>query len=105
MKVGPVSSDLQPAGFGGGQGVFVGLGGSQGAGRIQLHQIISFEHTFNIKGRADTLRPFGRLRQTDNTTLILTTPPTDAETALARIDRSRSRGRHGLAVIVMTASL
>jgi hypothetical protein len=53
MQVGPVCSDLESAGFGGGQGVFVGLGGGQGAGRIQLDQII-FEHTFNIKGGPDT---------------------------------------------------
>jgi hypothetical protein len=33
--------------------VLVGLCGSQGCGRIQLHQII-FEHAFNIRGKADT---------------------------------------------------
>jgi hypothetical protein len=35
-----MSGDLEPPGFGGDQGVFVGLGGGQGAGRIQIHQII-----------------------------------------------------------------
>jgi hypothetical protein len=40
----PVRRDVEPAGFGGGQGVFVSLGG--GAGRIQFHQmILIFEHT------------------------------------------------------------
>jgi hypothetical protein len=54
MEVGPMSGELEPPGFGGDQGVFVGLGCGQGAGRIQLHQIIIFEHTFNIKPRGDT---------------------------------------------------
>ena len=45
--------DLQAANFGGDQGVFVGLGSGQGAGRIQLHQII-FEHAFNIWPKGDT---------------------------------------------------
>jgi hypothetical protein len=49
MQVGPMSSELQPSGFGGDQGVFVGLRGGQSAGRIQLHQIIIIEHTFNIR--------------------------------------------------------
>jgi hypothetical protein len=44
VQVGPMRGELQPADFGGDQGVFVGLSGSQSAGRIQLHQII-FEHT------------------------------------------------------------
>ena len=48
VQVGPMRSDLESSGFGGDQGVFVGLRGGQGAGRIQLHQII-FEHTFNIR--------------------------------------------------------
>ena len=48
VQVGPMSSNLQPAGFGGDQGVFVGLSRGQGAGRIQPHQFI-FEHTFNIR--------------------------------------------------------
>ena len=39
--------DLQPPRFSGHQGVFLRLRGSEGAGRIQLDQII-FEHTFNI---------------------------------------------------------
>jgi hypothetical protein len=47
MEVGPMGGELQPSGFGGDQDVFVGLGGGQGAGRIQLHQIIIIEHTFN----------------------------------------------------------
>jgi hypothetical protein len=47
MQVGPVGGDLEPAGFGGGEGVFVGLGCGEGVVRIQLHQII-FEHAFNI---------------------------------------------------------
>ena len=35
--------------------VFAGaLRGGQGAGRIQLHQIIIIEHTFNIRRSADT---------------------------------------------------
>ena len=50
-----MSGDLKPADFGGDQGVFVGLGSGQGAGRIQLHQvIIIIEHTFNIRLEADT---------------------------------------------------
>jgi hypothetical protein len=53
MQVSPMCSDAEAAGFGGDQGVFVGLGGSQGCGPIQLHQII-FEHAFNIRGNADT---------------------------------------------------
>ena len=47
MEIGPMCCDLQPPSFGGDQGVFVSLGSCQGAGDIQLHQII-FEHTFNI---------------------------------------------------------
>jgi hypothetical protein len=42
-----VVGDLEAAGFGGDEGVFVGFCCGQGAGRIQLHQII-FEHAFNI---------------------------------------------------------
>jgi hypothetical protein len=50
-----MSGDLEPPGFGGDQGVFVGLGGGQGAGRIQLHQIIIIiEHAFNIRRITDT---------------------------------------------------
>jgi hypothetical protein len=50
-----MSGDLEPPGFGGDQGVFVGLGGGQGAGRIQIHQIIIIiEHTFNIRRITDT---------------------------------------------------
>jgi hypothetical protein len=40
--------DLQAPGFGGDQGVFVGLRGGEGACRIQLSQLI-FEHAFNIR--------------------------------------------------------
>jgi hypothetical protein len=46
VQVGPMPSDLESAGFGGDQSVFVGLRGSQGCGRIQLDQIIIFEHIF-----------------------------------------------------------
>ena len=46
--------DVQPPRFGGDQGVFVGLSRGEGAGCIQLHQII-FEHTFNIWVKADHL--------------------------------------------------
>jgi hypothetical protein len=50
-----MSGDLEPPGFGGDQGVFVGLGGGQGAGRIQIHQIIIIiEHAFNIRRITDT---------------------------------------------------
>jgi hypothetical protein len=49
-----MGGELQPSGFGGDQDVFVGLGGGQGAGRIQLHQIIIIEHTFNIRRSGDT---------------------------------------------------
>ena len=65
-------SDAEAAGFGGDQGVFVGLGGSQGCGPIQLHQII-FEHAFNIRGNADIRRPFNAAQATDNTPRIRTT--------------------------------
>jgi hypothetical protein len=46
MQVGPMGGDLESSGFGGDQGVFVGLGCGQGAGRIQLHQIIIIEHRY-----------------------------------------------------------
>ena len=49
--------DLQPPSFGGDQGVFVSLGSCEGAGGIQLHEII-FEHTFNIWLGSGTPRPF-----------------------------------------------
>ena len=81
VEVGPVGGDLEPSGFGGGQGVFVGLGCGQGAGRIQLHQIIIIEHTFNIKGAPDTFPPFGpaaaseqHLADPDNTRWNRTAP-------------------------------
>ena len=54
VQVGPMCCDLQPPGFGGDQGVFVGLRRGEGAGGIQLDQII-FEHTFNIWVEADRL--------------------------------------------------
>jgi hypothetical protein len=44
MQIGPMRGEVQAADLGGGEGVFIGLGGGQGAGRIQLHQII-IEHT------------------------------------------------------------
>jgi hypothetical protein len=66
MQVGPMRSDLESADLGGDQGVFVGLGCSQGFGGIQLDQII-FEHAFNIWLEADILRPFRRAGPTDNT--------------------------------------
>jgi hypothetical protein len=53
VQVGPMCCDLQSPGFGGDQDVFVGFGGGEGAGRVQLHQII-FEHRFNIWVGADT---------------------------------------------------
>jgi hypothetical protein len=62
MKIGPVRRNLQPADFGGDQGVFVALRGGEAAGHIQFHQII-FEHTFNIWLSADTHR---RLRTRHN---------------------------------------
>ena len=43
VQVGPVGGELQPSGFGGDQGVFVGLGCGQSVGGIQLDQIV-FEH-------------------------------------------------------------
>jgi hypothetical protein len=55
MQVRPVRRDLQPTDLRGDQGVFVSLRGSQGAGRVQLNEII-FEHTFNIWLSADTHR-------------------------------------------------
>jgi hypothetical protein len=48
VQVGPVRGKLQPADFGGDEGVFVGLRGSQGGGGVQLHQILVIEHAFNI---------------------------------------------------------
>jgi hypothetical protein len=47
MQISPMRSDVKAAGFGGDQGVFVGLRGSQRLRRIPPDQII-FEHTFNI---------------------------------------------------------
>jgi hypothetical protein len=55
MQIRPMGGDLESADFGGDQGVFVGLGGGQGLPGIQLHQII-FEHTFNIRLKADIPR-------------------------------------------------
>jgi hypothetical protein len=34
MQIGPVRRDLEPPGFGGGEGVFVGFSGGQGAGGV-----------------------------------------------------------------------
>jgi hypothetical protein len=50
--------DVEPAGFGKDQGVFVGLGRRQGGGGIQLDQFI-FEHAFNIWVGADTPQRLG----------------------------------------------
>jgi hypothetical protein len=44
MQISPMRSDVEAAGFGGDQGVFVGLRGSQRLRRIPPNQII-FEHT------------------------------------------------------------
>jgi hypothetical protein len=52
MQVGPMRGDLQPPGLSGDHGVFVGLRGRQGAGGVQLDQII-IEHPFNIRLKAD----------------------------------------------------
>jgi hypothetical protein len=54
VQVGPMPSDAEAAGFGGDQGVFVGLRRGQGLRRIQLDQIIIFEHAFNIRLNTDT---------------------------------------------------
>jgi hypothetical protein len=54
VQVGPMPSDVEAAGFGGDQGVFVGLRRGQGCGRIQLDQIIIFEHALNILVDSDT---------------------------------------------------
>jgi hypothetical protein len=43
MQIGPMGRDMEPAGFGKDQGVFVGLRRRQGGGSIQLDQLI-FEH-------------------------------------------------------------
>jgi hypothetical protein len=59
MQIGPMGGDLEPADLGGDHGVFVGLGGGQRAGRIQLDEII-FEHTFNIEPWAAALWPIRR---------------------------------------------
>jgi hypothetical protein len=48
VEIGPVGGDVEAAGLGGDQGVFVGLRGSQGLRGIQLHQTVIFEHAFNI---------------------------------------------------------
>jgi hypothetical protein len=37
VQVGPMSRNLKPADLRGDQGVFVGIGDGEGAGRIQLH--------------------------------------------------------------------
>jgi hypothetical protein len=75
LQVGPVGGELQPSGFGGDQGVFVGLGCSESGGGIQLDQII-FEHAFNIWLESDTFLRFSASRPTDNTSPIQTTPAT-----------------------------
>jgi hypothetical protein len=55
MQIGPMRGQVQAADLGRGEGAFVRLGGGQGAGRIQLHQIV-FEHAFNIWPTADNPR-------------------------------------------------
>jgi hypothetical protein len=74
MEVGPMSCDLESSGFCCDQGVFVGLRGGQSAGRIQLHQIIIIEHTFNIRLAADTFAANRHQATADNTSPIRTTP-------------------------------
>jgi hypothetical protein len=59
MQIRPMRRDLQTAGFGGDQGVFVSLRRGQRAGRVQLDQLI-IEHAFNIRLSADTHRRLGR---------------------------------------------
>jgi hypothetical protein len=63
VQVGPMPSDLESAGFGGDQGVFVGLRGSQGCGRIQLDQIIIFEHIFQYEGKGGHSSGHSRCRK------------------------------------------
>jgi hypothetical protein len=48
VEIGPVGGDVEAAGLGGDQGVFVGLRSSQSLRGIQLHQTVIFEHAFNI---------------------------------------------------------
>jgi hypothetical protein len=74
MQVGPVRGKLQLADFGGDQGVFVGLRGSQGGGGAQLDQILVIEHAFNICGDGDSPPRLWRVAPTDNTLPIRTTP-------------------------------
>ena len=73
MQIRPVRGEVEAAGFGGDQSVFVGFRGSQSLRGIQLHQII-FEHTFNIWLDADTPQRIGHVGPTDNTSPIRTTP-------------------------------
>jgi hypothetical protein len=54
MQIRPMRSDLKAAGFGGDQGVFVGLRRSPASAPHPTHQII-FEHTFNIYDLTPTL--------------------------------------------------
>jgi hypothetical protein len=61
MQIGPMGGDMEPAGFGTDQGVFVGLGRRQGGGGNQLGQLI-FEHAFNIWVGADTPQRLDRPR-------------------------------------------
>jgi hypothetical protein len=78
--------DMEPAGFGTDQGVFVGLGRRQGAGGIQLDQFI-FEHAFNIWVGADIPQRSGASPATDNTRSIRTTLVAQRPTASGRAAR------------------
>jgi hypothetical protein len=84
--------DLQTSGFGDDQSVFVGLSGGEGAGRIQLNQLI-FEHAFNILQGADTHRRLWRATTNgqhhvdpDNTST------TDRSRAIERLTSAVRRG-------------
>ena len=58
--------NVEAAGFGRDQEVFVVLRGSQRSGCVELDQVI-FEHAFNIWLGTDILRRTGLPRATDNT--------------------------------------
>ena len=73
VEVGPMRRNVEAAGFGGDQGVFVVLCGGQRACGVQLAEII-FEHAFNIwlgtdiPRRLDTAATNGQhLADSDNT--------------------------------------
>jgi hypothetical protein len=73
VQVGPMSCDLKSSGFGGDQGVFVGLRGCQCSLR-RLARQDRFEHTFNIRRRTDNLPAIRKGHQIDNTSPMQTTP-------------------------------